>query len=222
MDRRTFLVRGLGSSALLVAFGGGLLALRSGTYGEVDAYRLKVLDRTSFWVLAAVAARTSPVRSVAEAADLAARVDQALLRAAPGVQRDLVRVLYLLENALPGLLFRGRFSVFTKLSSEDQDAALYAWRDSSLALLRGAYQSLRRLCLSAHYSNAELAAEIGYPGPRWKKPDPGPIVDNQPLSPPFERTPVQAAPPGGESEGAAPGAAESGAAAAVGPDGGQP
>jgi hypothetical protein len=184
MDRRLFLKRGLMGGALLALFGGGVLGFRQGEYPDVGARELRVLDEPTFWILAAVAARTTPAQGEL-AATIAHSVDVALRTAPPRAQKDFVRVLYLLENALAGLAFHGSTTVFTELSETAQGEALYAWRDSSVGLLRGAYHSLRRLTLGAYYANAERAAEVGYGGPLWAKPAPPKITDAGPLSPPY-------------------------------------
>lgn len=183
-DRRVFIKRGLLGGAALAIFGGGYLAVRRGEYPDAPPRNLRVLDEVSFWVLVAVAERVAPVER-SGAMTLAHEVDVAMSVNNPGAQRDFVRALYLLENALAGLLFRGTPQVFTRLPAAAQDEALVAWRDSRLTVLASAYQSFRRLVLGAHYASAERAREVGYPGPRWLKPAPAPVVDDAPLSPPF-------------------------------------
>ena len=86
------------------------------------------------------------------------------------------------RNALAGLAFHGSTQVFTECSPNEQDAALYAWRDSRVGLLRGAYHSLRRLTLGAYYSSAERSSEVGYGGPLWAKPAPPKMTDTDALS----------------------------------------
>ena len=120
-----------------------------------------------------------------DAHDIAQRIDLALSFATKAAQKDFVMALKLLENAFTGLVFRGRTNVFTKMSPDEQDRALEKWRDSRLTVLRGAYHSIRRLCVAAYYSTIPHGKNIGYAGPPFMPPDPGPIVDTAPLSPPY-------------------------------------
>jgi hypothetical protein len=184
LQRRSFLKKGLFGGVLLSLGGSGFLAIRKGQYTAVPPPKLHVLDIPSFAVL--VAATKRIIKSVdADPQDVARRIDIALSYSNPASQKDFVLALMLLENAFTGLLFRQRTSVFTELSGVEQDRALMGWRDSKLTVLRGAYHSIRRLCAAAHYSTLERGKAIGYQGPPFTPPDPGPIVDNQRLSPPY-------------------------------------
>jgi hypothetical protein len=195
VDRRTFIQRGLIGGALLAAGGTGVLATRPTELLPLDTARLRVLTPKTFTVLAAVAARVAPI-AADDAPALALRVDDALSYAPARAARDINQVLELLEGALTGLLLRGRATVFTKLEPDEQDAALERWRDGRITLLRGAYQALRKLCLAAHYTSLTAAYEVGYPGPPFAKPDPGPIRSKERLSPPYTPRPR----PGGPSD----------------------
>ena len=180
MQRRTFLKRGLVGGALLALSAAGL-ALWPGDRSAAPRRPLAVLSPRAFPVLVAVAARVLQ-GTTADPVEIAARIDQSLLRASPEAQRDLNRVLMLLENALGGLLLRQSPRPFTLLSSDEQDAALLQWRGSSVVLLRGAYQSLRKLCLGAHWAVPLSGKAAGYAGPSIAKADPPPIEANKPLA----------------------------------------
>ncbi len=162
MDRRTFLKRGLAGGAVLLLGGGGL-ALFPTKEQAAPAHALAVLSPRNFQVLVAVARRVSPPS--ADAAKIALGVDDVLRRAPVEVQRDFNKLLGLFENALPGLLLDGRFMPFTRLSPDEQDGVLVAWRDSRLALRRTGYHALRRICLAVAYTDESLWPALGYAPP---------------------------------------------------------
>jgi hypothetical protein len=181
MERRSFLKVGV-FGGLLLAIGGGLaIGLRPGDRSVRPTRALNVISEAAFPVLVAVAARVTRGTS-ASPIEIAQRVDEALRFAPRQSQKDLDQVLKLLENALGGLLLRGQGTPFTLLDEAGQDAALIAWRDSSVGLLRGAYHGLRKLCLAAHYANAESFAEVSYPGPSLTKTPPPPMAARAPLA----------------------------------------
>jgi hypothetical protein len=163
VQRRTFLRRGLLGGAIL-ALGAGGLAIFPGRHVAAPRRALRVLDERTFQVMAAVAARVVPLPG-ADAAAIAHAVDDALSRATPESQADLVKLLGLFESALPGLLLDGRALPFTRLDPEGQDRALARWRDSRLVLRRSGYHALRRLCLGAHYAEPAAWPAIHYGGP---------------------------------------------------------
>lgn len=184
MQRRALMKRGLLGGALLLFGGGTALALRPGAAVATPRGPLHVVSARGFPVLVAVAARVLHGSS-ADPVAVAHAVDVALLRTHDEGQRDFDRVLLLFENALPGLLLRGDATPFTAMAPDAQDRALIAWRDSRLALLRGAYHAMRKLCLGAHYATPSSWSDMGYPGPMMVKEVP-PIVARGPLSPPFD------------------------------------
>ncbi len=180
MQRRSFVKFGLLGSVLLVVGGSAGLALRSGDSAIKPTRALQVLKPTAFPVMVAVAARVM-LGTTANPTEIAHRVDETLRFAPKASQRDMNLVLGLLENALTGALLRHQPTPFTLLSEADQDAALKAWRDSSLGDLRGAYHGLRKLCLAAHYASPDAFAEVSYPGPSITKVAPPPISARAPL-----------------------------------------
>jgi hypothetical protein len=184
MKRRALLKRGLLGGALLALAGGFGLALRPGAQVGAPRRPLHVVSARAFPVLVAVAGRVLDGVRV-DVVEIAHAVDFALMRTHAEGGRDFDRVLLLLENALPGLLLRGSATPFTAMTIDEQDRALIAWRDSPLALLRGAYHALRKLCLGAHYATPAAWADLGYAGPMLAK-DVAPVVARGPLSPPFD------------------------------------
>jgi hypothetical protein len=175
MERRTFLKRGLLGGALLAVGGAGGLALWPGDRSARPLRELAVISADSFPVLVAVAARVCR-GTTARPIEIAHRVDDALRFTFPEAQQDINSVFGLLENAVGGLLLRGSARPFTLLDGAGQDAALDAWRDSDLTLLRGAYHALRKLCLAAHYASPGSWAEVAYGGPLIPKAAPPPIT----------------------------------------------
>ena len=180
MKRRSFLKRGIFGGVLLVVGGGALVAVIPGDTSVKPSGMLYSISERAFPVLAAVAARVL-AGTTAKPVDIAMSVDTALRWASPEARKDLTSALLLLENALGGLLLRGKATPFTELDEAAQDAALYAWRDSKLVLLRGAYHALRKLCLAAHYATPAGWPDTGYGGPSIPKPEPTPITARGPL-----------------------------------------
>lgn len=180
MQRRSLFKVGLLGGAVLGVGGLSGLALWPGDHSARPNRVLAVVDEANFAVLVAVAGRMCQ-GTTARPVEIAHRVDDALRFTFPEARKDMNPVLGLLENALGGALLRGSARPFTLLDGAAQDAALYAWRDSSVGLLRGAYQALRKLCLAAHYANVGSFAELDYGGPLISKPEPPPIKDTGPL-----------------------------------------
>lgn len=162
MNRRSFLRKGLLGGALL-ALGGGL-ALAPGKHLANPTRALRVLDVHTFQVMVAVAARVVTAPGVDPVA-VAEGVDEALSRALPESQADLVKLLGLFENALPGLLLDGRMAPFTRLDGPAQDRVLEHWRDSRFVLRRSGFHALRRLCLGVFYGDPSAWPSIHYGGP---------------------------------------------------------
>ena len=166
MNRRTVLRFGLGGAALL-AVGGIGLSLRGGV-PRAPARPLQALSEREFAVLAAVADCILPGgEGFPSAAELqvAERTDALLAASDPRVVEELGSLLRLMDNALAGLLLGGSPTPFTALSAAEQEALLTSWRDSSLALKKGAFKALRSACLLAYFTNPGSFAAVGYPGP---------------------------------------------------------
>lgn len=175
MLRRSLLKYGVVGGALLVVGGASTLAFWPGDTSVRPTRALHVISAAHFPVLAAATARILN-GTTANPGEIAHRVDEALRFTFVEARADVDRLLGLLENALGGLLLRGSAKPFTLLTEAEQDAALTSWRDSDVALLRGAYQALRKLCLAAHYSSPDAFTEVGYGGPSLNKPAPPPIT----------------------------------------------
>lgn len=164
--------------------GAGYLGIQSGSALPAPTGPLHVLDAPSFGVLAVFAGRILPFEG-ADPIWVAHRVDGSLQYATPEAQADLQLVLGVLENALSGLLTRGQATLFSELTAEGKDLAIQRWGHSSVAMLRGATNSLRKLCLGNFYAPLENAKGIGYPGPPFSKPEPAPVTARGRLSKPY-------------------------------------
>lgn len=172
MSRRTVLKYGLGGAAVL-ALGGIGLAVRD-TVKRQPHRPLQVLSARDFSILWAVAETLlpgakaqgdTPAFPTASDVRVAEKVDAFLARSDPGVQTEVRQVLGLLENALAGSLFDGRFQSFTASDPQAQAQALDAWRHSKLQVRRTAFRALHGLCAAAYYASPEVYPSVGYPGP---------------------------------------------------------
>jgi hypothetical protein len=174
MQRRSILKVGV-LGGVVLAVGGAALSLRPSNNGVALEQPLLSLSPGAFYVLVQVAARI--MRGTASMpVTIAHRVDGAIARLPRAAQRDLDTVLVLLDNAVSGLIFARRPTTFSSLDGDAQDAFLKSWRDSRIALLRGAYNSLRKLCLAAHYATPDAFADAAYPGPSFVKPGAPPLA----------------------------------------------
>ena len=159
-SRRSFLKKGL-FGALVLALGGGGLALYPSGHVASPTAPLLVLTPTSFQVLVAVAGRIVVAKG-SDPVAIAHAVDLALTRVSAEAQVDLNKLLGLLENALPGLLLDARVQPFTRLSPETRDRVLESWRTSRFELRRSGYQALRKLCLASHYLEESSWSLLGF------------------------------------------------------------
>ncbi len=162
-SRRSFLKKGLVGGVLLALGGGGLALYPSGHVASPTG-PLLVLEPQSFQVLVAVAGRMVSAKG-ADPVAIAHAVDRALTGALPEAQADMNKLLGLLENALPGLLLDGRAQPFTRLSAEGRDRVLEIWRTSRFALRRSGFQALRKLCLASYYLEESSWEPLGYRPP---------------------------------------------------------
>jgi hypothetical protein len=156
MRRRRFLIwSGLGAVA------GGLALVRARGYhvpAEVAA-RLKVLSPWQYRVLEAVGARVLDP----EHADVAGFADGYLEDLADADRTDLLRLLAVVEHALPMRL--GHLSRFTELSPTAQDEVLSWLELAPIPLLRGGFAALKALAMMAYYRLEASWPAIGYSGP---------------------------------------------------------
>jgi hypothetical protein len=163
MNRRRFLKTGL-FGGLLLAVGGTGLALWPSERRARPRRALRALDERQFAIVATIAGRTVTAPGADHVA-VAERVDELAALMVPESRAELKQLVMLFENGLAGMIFDMRPRPFTRLSPEEQDAALLAWRNSRFAVRRRGYQVLRRLTQAAHYGAPGGWAITGYPGP---------------------------------------------------------
>lgn len=97
--------------------------------------------------------------------ELVGRCD-ARLHTLPPHRRALVgKALDVLGSPLAVLASGQVPRAFAALTPEQQRRCLTAWTDSTLAPLRSAWQTVRRVVCMMHYARPEVAAAIGYDGP---------------------------------------------------------
>ena len=161
-SRRSFLKKGIVGGVVL-AFGGGL-AFCPSAHVATPTQALLVLAPSSFQVLVAVAQRVVTPEGADHVA-IAHGVDALLTRLPVETRADINKLLGLLENALPGLFLDARLRPFTRLSPEARDGVLDSWRTSRIALRRGGYQALRKMCLGTHYAQESSWGPVDYHPP---------------------------------------------------------
>ncbi|MGH7789041.1 MAG: hypothetical protein ACRERC_19370 [Candidatus Binatia bacterium] len=166
IGRRTFLRAG-GMSAGMLALG-RLRALPAACAESVPADgRLRVLGPRDAEILGAVAGRITFTgdRKMPLFGDTPALVtiDTALLQLPPDVSQQLSWALRMIEYGPP--LSVGKFSTFTGLSPEWQDVMLMTWEQSSVRLLRIAFQAMKNLSMLGYYAQTDTWAAIHYQGP---------------------------------------------------------
>lgn len=166
-SRRSVLKLGLLGS-LGLAVGGVGLSLRSGTL-HAPAGALRCLDLRHFSTLVAAAEVLTPGgNGLPTGADVhvAERVDEAFALCHPGVQKEMIQVLALLESALAGAILDRRITPFSACSRATRERVLKSWQTSDSQLLAAAFRALHGFCAGAYYSAPEVTAGLGYPGPQ--------------------------------------------------------
>ena len=191
VSRRELIKTGFIGAAALGLGGVGLgLAPTAMTTPRVP---LRALSDRSFSILVAVAQRIVPTSKgfpSAKEIGVAEKVDSVLGALHPADVADFENGLFLMENALAGLLFEGRWGTFTGNSPEVQDRILEDFRTSRLSLRRTIYRAVYGLVSGAYWSSPRLYEQAGYGGP----PDFGSGRAAVPSRPPIKRRPGE--PPG--------------------------
>jgi hypothetical protein len=167
-SRRSTLKRGLFGGVLLALGGSGFLATRRTVNVDLPPEGLKVLSPQEFAVLWTVAERLipphagfPPVRDL----KVALNCDRVLAQVDDTAQKDMKRLLLLLENGLTNAILGRRFDAFTRLSTDAQEQVLDEWMNSRITLRRSGYWALRGLVLAAYYGNPAVWTVAGYAGP---------------------------------------------------------
>lgn len=159
VERRRFLAWTATGAAVVT---GGLLARArpgGGALPDAIARELRVLRPWEYRVVEAVGARiVAPER-----AEVGRTVDATLAELPPGDQRDVRRLLAVVEHGAP--LGTGRWRRFTALDAADQDAVLRSLERSPSASLRGGFGVLKALAYLALYQDPRSWPALGYAGP---------------------------------------------------------
>ena len=121
-----------------------------------------------YLVVSAVSARltghgasgSSPDKGI----DVALRADRFLATEDPEIQEQIHFLLTLFNSAVVAAVLEFKFSSFLEMAPEAQDDYLEGWMTSGISFRRTAFQALKRLCMSMHYTDARSSEEIGYHG----------------------------------------------------------
>jgi hypothetical protein len=122
--------------------------------------------------------------------DVLAHVEQRIASLDVAMRRDVIGAVHFFDHPVTGMFLSGRPRRFSTLPPAEQDALLYEWEHSSLALRRTVFQALRRLVLTTYYSLREAHDAIDYPAPLheraplfpWEGPAPGAVRGDEPVA----------------------------------------
>lgn len=135
-------------------------------HADAEAPPLRFLSGREYAIVRAAALRVLDGAQPDPQLDGAVRqcrfIDDYLSQLDPGLSGDVKALLSLLE-IYPVLT--GRFTRFSRLPPDAQDAILASWERSRTALLRQGMQALKAMCLLAHYQDERSFASLGYSGP---------------------------------------------------------
>ena len=167
LSRRTFIATGLIGAAALATAGG----LR-GPHAPASGVTRRALDADGEALFAAIVPvlldgalpAEAPARQAAIAQTIDG-VDTAITGLTPAARAELAQLVALL--ALPPVrLGVARVSAsWNEADPEQVRRFLDRCRDSSVTLMRAAYDALHQLTYAAWYGNPESWPAIGYPGP---------------------------------------------------------
>jgi hypothetical protein len=185
--RRGLLKKTIGGAVLLGAAAAVPVALRKTKLREAPS-GLKFFNAAEYSIWAAVAERVLAVEptptterearltgSVERPAapglasiDIAAKADAFLAPLPEGDAKDLKQLLALFDNALFSFVLGGPATPFTQMTAQQQDAHLYDWQTSRLAVRRTGFQAMKRLCAAIYFGDPSTFASVGYPGPPYE------------------------------------------------------
>lgn len=176
MDRRNFLKLGLLSSAVLTSVGlaGSLVGCSDQAPLASGTKNWKVLrsqDRTFLRSVAPVmlkgalpdnqAAQTRAIETMVE------NIDLAIFNLGPHSKKQMLDLFTLLDMSVTRGLSTGVWSSWDKASPAEIDVFLHRWRDSSISLLRLAYNGLNKLMVATWYGQPDSWQTVQYPGPPY-------------------------------------------------------
>lgn len=166
MKRRTFLVVGAGTAAVLAVAGGLVASVRPGlAAGRLSASGQAMLRAVTEAVLGDLLPADASARAAALDAQ-AERLQATVASFAPAIQRELSDLLALLTTAPGRRLLTGLDTDWPEASTKQVQGALARLRASSLTVRLQVYHALRDLTCAAFFAEPRHGALIGYPGPR--------------------------------------------------------
>ncbi|GIW42226.1 MAG: hypothetical protein KatS3mg076_2803 [Candidatus Binatia bacterium] len=170
LDRRSFLRLSAFSAAMLAVSRLGPVA---SSVSAADVGRgLRVLGPEEARIFTAIAERIvetgDPEMPRFGDTQALSTVDTALYQLDPELRRQFGWALWLFEYG--PILFDFRFSRFTSLAPEEQDAHIEGWRESRFLFRRLAYQAVRNLAFLGYYAQDATWKKIHYTGPWVPRP----------------------------------------------------
>jgi hypothetical protein len=168
MDRRRFLKQTfIGAVALSAARFLPAQYAQAGIPQSVSS-RLTFFSEQEYLIVATVSSRLTghpmtgsfPEKDV----DVALRADHFLSTEDPEIQEQMHLLLTLFNSAIVAAILEFKFSTFLKMQPDIQDEYVESWMTSGIGFRRTAFQALKRLCMSMHYTDSRSANEIGYHG----------------------------------------------------------
>jgi hypothetical protein len=130
--------------------------------------QLTWFSEKEYLVVSAVSARltghAAPGSSPDKGIDVALRADRFLATEDPEIQEQIHLLLTLFNSAFVAAVLEFKFSSFLDMGPEEKDEYLEGWMTSGISFRRTAFQALKRLCMSMHYTDARSSEEIGYHG----------------------------------------------------------
>lgn len=171
ISRRGLLRAGLGGALILsgaAVIGRSFFGVGGGyRLDDAKAKQLRALSAKEYLVLQAVARRVCASDDAdaptADVVDAALAADAYVAKLPEPVQEEVRALLQLVEH---GSSIAGRF---TRLSNEQQDAALRGWQQSSLTLRRRGFQALKTLALVGYWRDDRTWPLLGYSGPMLQR-----------------------------------------------------
>jgi len=168
ISRRRFLHTALAASGVLLAGGGGLLALRGSAPSVTGLARL---SDHQYRTLAQLALALFPPGGAfafgADRVDLARAFDTFLRDEPEHNVRDLTRALTWLEYG--PVLYDHRLTTFSHLTEDERLAHFESWAASDDLLRRQVAVAFRKFMSLVFYDTPEVWPSIGYEGPRFRK-----------------------------------------------------
>lgn len=128
---------------------------------------LEFFSAEEAYLLSQIAGRIIPLHEGEESHlyDVIERLDEYFAGAFPEDQKEFSRLLTVFNNPVFVFIFSGSFTSFDRMSDTQKDAYLRGWMISIWGFRRTAFQALKRLIMSMHYTRDASWAEIGFGGP---------------------------------------------------------